>query len=97
MMNRRKKRIIRKPPLSLWVVLLVLLLAELLVYSWCRVQYVHVGYEINEERQEKQRLLALNHQLKVEEAHLRSPKRIRRLAKERGLAIPESTQIVVLP
>jgi cell division protein FtsL len=84
-------------PSLLWIVLLVLFMAELLVYSWCRVQYVHTGYEMNQEMERKQRLLALNYELKVEEARLRSPERIRRLAQERGLVIPDPKQIVVLP
>lgn len=83
--------------MPLWIVLLALFMAELLVYSWCRVQYVHTGYEIDEARKEKQRLLALNYELKVEDARLRSPERIRRLAQERGLVTPEARQIVVIP
>jgi cell division protein FtsL len=83
--------------MALWIVLLVFFMAELLVYSWCRVQYVHTGYEIDEARNEKQRLLALNYELKVEDARLRSPERIRRLARDRGLVMPEARQIVVIP
>ena len=80
-----------------WMVLFVLFMAELLVYSWCRVQYVQTGYEINEARQERQQLIALHHELKVEEAWLRSPERIRRLAEGLGLVVPDSRQVVVLP
>jgi len=83
--------------MMLWIVLLILVMAEFLVYSWCRVQYVHTGYEIDEARKEKQRLLALHYELKVEEARLRSPERIRRLARERGLVMPDTRQMVVLP
>ena len=80
-----------------WMVLFVLFMAELLVYSWCRVQYVQTGYELNEARKKRSELLALRQELKVEEAHLRSPKRIRRLAEKQGLVIPDPRQVVVLP
>lgn len=80
-----------------WMVLFVFFMAELLVYSWCRVQYVQTGYELNQERQERRQLMALRQELEVEEARLRSPERIRRLAKEGGLVVPDPKQIVVLP
>jgi len=80
-----------------WMVLFVFFMAELLVYSWCRVQYVQTGYELNEARQERRDHLALRQELEVEEARLRSPERIRRLAQERGLVVPDPRQIVVLP
>ncbi len=85
------------PSIAPWIALIVFLMAELLIYSWCRVQYVQTGYEINEARQERQRLVALHHELKVEEARLRSPERIRRLAEGLGLVVPDSRQVVVLP
>jgi cell division protein FtsL len=80
-----------------WMVLFVFFMAELLVYSWCRIQYVQTGYDLNEARQERRDLLAFRQELKVEEARLRSPDRIKRLAKERGLVVPDPRQIVVLP
>jgi cell division protein FtsL len=84
-------------PVTMWIILLIMFMAELLVYSWCRVQYVQTGYDINSATQERQRLIALQYELKVEEASLRSPERIRHLAQERGLVMPDPRQIVVLP
>ena len=72
-------------------------MAELLIYSWCRVEYVQTGYELNEARQEYRRLVALNHKLKVEQAQLKSPERIKDLARKQGLVIPNPRQVVVLP
>lgn len=96
-MTRRKA--VRKPRSTLapWVLLIVLFMAELLVYSWCRVQYVQTGYEMDQVRQERRRLIAFYHELQVEEARLRSPERIRRLARKRGLVMPDSSHVVVLP
>ncbi len=81
----------------LWIALMVFLMAELLVYTWCRVQYVRTGYEVTEATKEHQHLMELHRKLQVEEARLKSPERITRIAQERGLVMPESKQIVVIP
>jgi cell division protein FtsL len=96
-MNRRRVAKKGRSTMVPWMVLFVFFMAELLVYSWCRVQYVQTGYELNEARQARRDLLALRQELEVEEARLRSPERIRRLAQERGLVVPDPRQIVVLP
>lgn len=96
-MNRRRVVKKRQGTMVPWMVLFVFFMAELLVYSWCRVQYVQTGYELNEARQARRDLLALRQELEVEEARLRSPERIRRLAQERGLVVPDPRQMVVLP
>jgi cell division protein FtsL len=83
--------------MTLWVILIVVFMAELLVYSWCRVQYVHTGYEITEARQESQVLIALQQELTVEEAHLRSPERIKSIAEKRGLTMPDLRSVFVMP
>jgi cell division protein FtsL len=79
------------------IALVVVFMAELLVYAWCRVQYVRTGYQITEATAENQRLRELYRKLKLEEARLRSPDRIMRIARERGLVIPDSKQVVVIP
>jgi cell division protein FtsL len=79
------------------VALVVVFMAELLVYAWCRAQYVRTGYQITEVTAEKQRLSELYRKLKLEEARLRSPDRIMRIARQRGLMIPDSKQVVVIP
>ena len=83
--------------IAMWLAFMVILMAELLVYTWCRVQYVRTGYEITEATQEHQRLTDLHRKLQVEEARLRSPERIMRIAEQRGLVMPDSRQIVVIP
>lgn len=83
--------------LAIWVALMVVFMAELLVYTWCRVQYVQTGYEITEATNEQQRLMELHRKLQVEEARLRSPERVMRIARQRGLVMPDSKQVVVIP
>ena len=82
--------------MGVWVALIVIFMAELLVYSWCRVQYVQTGFEIAEARQVRQCLVELQGKLKVEEAWLRSRERIRPIAERRGLTLPDPSQILVL-
>lgn len=82
--------------MGIWVALIVLFMAQLLVYSWCRVQYVQTGFEIAEARQTKQRLIELHRKLNIEEAWLRSRERIEPIAEERGLAAPDPSKMFVL-
>ena len=86
----------RHGSMGMWVVLIVIFMAELLVYSWCRVQYVETGFEIAEARKVRQCLVELQRKLKVEEAWLRSRERIRPIAEGRGLTVPNPSQILVL-
>ncbi len=96
-MTKRKITRKRGSSTALWVVLIVAFMAELLLYGWCRVQYVRAGYEISEARQENKRLRVAYNELKIEEARLRSPERVRRIAKARGLVVPATAQVVVIP
>ena len=82
---------------AIGIALMVVFIAELLVYAWCRVQFVRTGYEITEATEEHQRLKERYRKLKVEEARLRSPERIMRIARQRGLVMPDSKQVVVIP
>ena len=83
--------------MAIWVALMVIFMAELLVYTWCRVRYVRTGYEITEATKEHQHLMELHRKLKVEETRLRSPERIMRIGRQRGLVMPDSRQVVVIP
>jgi cell division protein FtsL len=84
--------------LVLWIALLCVFIAELLIYTWVRVQCVRVGYEISALTKEQQRLTELQANLKVELARLRAPQRIIRIAQEKlGLTLPTSKQMMVMP
>lgn len=95
-MTRRNATKGRHSSMGIWVALIVIFMAELLVYSWCRVQYVQTGFEIAEARQAHQRLKELNRKLKIEEAWLRSRERITPIAKKQGLVMPDPSKIFVL-
>ncbi len=96
-MKKKKVSKRRHPMVAIGIALMVVFMAELLVYTWCRVQYVRTGYEITEATTENERLMELHRKLKVEEARLRSPERIMRIAQQRGLVMPDSKQVVVIP
>jgi cell division protein FtsL len=96
-MKRKKVSKRRHFMVAIGVALMVVFMAELLVYAWCRVQFVRTGYEITEATEEHQRLKELYRKLKVEEARLKSPERIIRIARQRGLVMPDSRQVVVIP
>ncbi|MGE5258956.1 MAG: cell division protein FtsL [Hyphomicrobiales bacterium] len=84
--------------LALWLSLLCVFIAELLVYTWVRVQCVRVGYEISTLNKEQQRLNELQANLKVELARLKAPQRITKIAQERlGLTLPAPRQMMVMP
>lgn len=87
-----------KPVTGMWILLLSLFIAELLFYTWCRVQNVSVGYRIASEDRKHQALATLQNNLKVELARLKAPKRITQIAtRQLGLQMPTPEQTVIIP
>ncbi len=83
---------------SVWLTIMVLFIAELFFYTWCRVHYTQVGYDISDEADEQRSLLALQQNLKIELARLKSPERIEKIARQRlGLMTPTEEQIIIVP
>ncbi|MCJ7830143.1 MAG: cell division protein FtsL, partial [Desulfobacterales bacterium] len=94
--NLRKTRVHTKP--GVWILIMMLFMAELLLYTWCRVQCVRLGYDIAREETRQQDLMALQHTVKIELAHLKSPERIANIAKNQlGLNIPTPEQLIIIP
>jgi cell division protein FtsL len=97
-MKKGKKRFRSPIPVGIGVLLLLILMGEMLFYTWCRVQCIRTGYKITEEKKRNKDLINLQKNLQVELAGLKSPDRIGRIARERlGLIIPEPKQIIVIP
>jgi cell division protein FtsL len=66
-------------------------------YVWCRVQVVHLGYQLSEVHHIHSRLLNDNKKLHLELARLKAPERVQRIAIEQlGLKHPRKDQVVVL-
>lgn len=77
------------------MILLSLLIGELFVFTWSRVQCVATGYNLTQSAEEHNQLVALQKKLRIELAHLKSPNRISAIAKNRlGLNVPEQDQIL---
>ena len=80
------------------LVLMAVFIAELLFYTWCRVQYTQIKYDIAKQSAAVQQLSAMQDNLKIELAHLKSPRRISKIAREQlGLILPSAKQTIVLP
>ena len=81
-----------------WMLLLLVFVTELLAYTWCRVQYVKVGYELSQATEQHGALVTLQNNLKVELARLKSPARIEKIAGDKlGLITPTPDQVITLP
>ena len=95
-MKRKKKRNLKQ--IGLWGFFMAFFIAELLLYTWCRVQCTRLGYEITRSTATQQQRLRLQNNLKIELARLKSPARIATYARERlGLKMPAPEQTMVLP
>lgn len=100
-MKKSYKRKIRKTnglkTKVVWLALMLFFLAELLLYAWCRVQCVQVGYAISKEIERNVAFVSLEKKLNTEFAYLQSPERIALIAKKQfNLKAPVSKQIIVI-
>jgi len=85
-------------PIGVWIVLLVVLITEMLLYTWSRVQCMRLGYGISAAIDKQKELQLLQNNLKIELALLKSPDRITRIATERlGLRPPKPEQTITIP
>jgi cell division protein FtsL len=99
MSTRNLKTHIRKhKEMLLLIMFMTVFLAELLFFTWCRVQTIGAGYEISREAKRHQDLITLRNNLKVELALLKSPERIAKIAKNQlGLITPTRKQMMIIP
>lgn len=98
MAQNRKKSPWGKLKLVFIIAGILILFAEIFVYTWCKVQVVNTQYAIADLRREAQKLQFEQDNLKIELARLRSPERVAAYAREnRGLALPTVGQFVNLP
>jgi len=94
--TRKKNGDVKKT--GIWIIFMAVFIAELFLYTWCRVNCIDVGYEISRETKKQQELIALQNNLKIELASLRSPERISKIAKDQlGLKAPTKSQTIVIP
>ncbi len=82
---------------AVWLLILIVFVGEFFFYTWCRVQCRQLRYTISTEKETAARLVEEKKDLKIEIARLRSPARIMKMAKEKGMIMPTSGQVVILP
>ena len=94
-----KKRRQRNPKMIVpCLVLMAAFIVELLFYTWCRVQSTQIKYAIAEQTAAVHQLSAMQDNLKIELARLKSPQRIAKIAREQlGLISPGARQTIVMP
>jgi cell division protein FtsL len=94
--TRRKNGDVTKT--GIWIIFMAVFIAELFLYTWCRVNCIDVGYDISRETKKQNELIALQNNLKIELASLKSPERISKIAKDQlGLNAPTKSQTIVIP
>lgn len=97
-MKRKKRKARNTKILAACLLFMGLFIAELLFYTWCRVQSIQVRYEISELAADRERTLKLQDNLKIELARLKSPQRIAQIATQQlGLVAPTSKQLIIIP
>ena len=93
-----KNKKTRPKPIGIWAIIAILLISELFMYTWCRIQCVKTGYEISKESDKNLKLSTLQNNLKIEIARLKSPHRIAKIATEQlGLIMPAPGQMIIIP
>jgi cell division protein FtsL len=65
-----------------------------MTYTWQHFKAIEYGYKIEFMKNERNGLSELNHTLRLEEASLRSPDRIDRLARQFGMQPPQAGQVI---
>jgi len=84
--------------IAVGLVLMAVFIAELLFYTWCRVQCTQIKYAIAKQAETVQQLSEMQNNLKIELARLKSPRRIAKIAREQlGLISPGAQHTIVLP
>ena len=80
-----------------FVLIVIIILGELFLYTWCRVSYTETGFRISRHKEEQKILKSYTDALSMEHDRLLSPERIAYIATKRlELVIPEPNQIIYM-
>ena len=86
----------RTREMAMFFVSTVLLFVLVMVYAWQHFSVIEYGYRVEQLRAQRDGMLEMNRALRLEEASLRDPERIDRLARAMGLAAPQAGQVIRL-
>ncbi len=97
-MNRNRKEALLKLKLAAaWLIIMATIMAELLTYTWSRVQCVTIGYEITQASRVLEQQMAVGKAMEIEYALLTSPSRVVLQAQEiLALVRPRPEQVITL-
>lgn len=97
-MKRNRGNVRNLKAVGIWIGIMLIFIAELLFYTWSRVQCIQLGYEISNAAEIQRTRATLQNNLKIELARLKSPERIATIAKNRlGLIIPTPSKVITIP
>jgi cell division protein FtsL len=65
-----------------------------MVYVWQHFSAIEVGYRVEAQKQQVEKLREQNRELRLNEAQLSDPGRIEHIAKQLGLDVPQPGQVV---
>ena len=65
-----------------------------MTYAWQHFKAIEYGYKIESQKIQRDGLMEINRALRLEEASLRSPDRIDKLAREYGMQPPQAGQVI---
>ena len=89
-------RTVAPGPMATALCLAAPVVAAALFFVWTRVTTIRLGYALSRATESHSRLLAERASLRLDVAALKSPKRLAKLAKNRGLAPPAPERIMPL-
>jgi len=96
-MTRSEKTEIKKRNSTLWIALISFLIIELFFITWCRIQFTQTSIEMARALKEQKNMKLLQDKLIIEQARLRSSKRLIRIARQdSGLIMPTSEQTFII-
>lgn len=83
----------RKREMRMFMVAAVVVFVLCTVYVWQHFRAIEYGYNIEAAKAQRDRLIEQNRALRLEDASLRDPGRIDKLAKSMGLEAPHAGQV----
>jgi len=98
MAPKPNRKIRPRQSIGLWMLVLLVFIAEMMLYAWSRVQCVRLGYGISAAIDQQKELQLLQKNFKIELARLKSPERIAQIARGRlNLRMPTPEQTIIIP
>lgn len=84
---------IRKREMRMFTIAMSVIFVLSTVYVWQHFRAIEYGYNIEAAKQERDHLIDVRHGLQLQEAYLKDPQRIDKLAKSQGFDVPHAGQI----